>query len=98
MTRRSSSTSRTLAPGRGGGRPSGIAARLRWDARRGQARRLSPASSNAFCLGAQTCAPPSGAITLLILSLGTGVHSPSNLDLVMVADHAALRWATVHQN
>src|SRR4029077_5374281 len=31
------------------------------------------------CLGAQTCAPPSGATTLLILSLGTGVHSPSTL-------------------
>src|SRR6266481_5394827 len=31
------------------------------------------------CLGAQTRAPPSGATTLLILSLGTGVHSPSTL-------------------
>src|SRR6266478_2790003 len=31
------------------------------------------------CLGAQTCAPPSGATKLLILSLGTGVHSPSTL-------------------
>jgi hypothetical protein len=31
------------------------------------------------CLGAQTCAPPSGATTLLIVSLGTGVHSPSTL-------------------
>src|SRR6516165_11344382 len=31
------------------------------------------------CGGAQTCAPPSGAITLLILSLGTGVHPPSTL-------------------
>jgi hypothetical protein len=31
------------------------------------------------CLGAQTCAPPSGATTLLILSLGTDVHSPSTL-------------------
>jgi hypothetical protein len=32
-----------------------------------------------ICLGAQTCAPPSGATTLLIVSLGTGVHSPSTL-------------------
>src|SRR5262249_51445279 len=31
------------------------------------------------CGGAQTCAPPSGAITLLILSLGTGNHAPSTL-------------------
>ena len=31
------------------------------------------------CLGAQTCAPPSGATALLILSLGTGAHSPSTL-------------------
>ena len=31
------------------------------------------------CLGAQTWAPPSGATTLLILSLGTGTHSPSTL-------------------
>src|SRR5436190_11821537 len=31
------------------------------------------------CLGAQTWAPPSGATTLLILSFGTGTHSPSTL-------------------
>src|ERR1700730_167427 len=31
------------------------------------------------CLGAQTWAPPSGATTLLILSSGTGTHSPSTL-------------------
>jgi hypothetical protein len=48
MTRRSSSPSRSLAPDRGEGRSSGIAARLRWDARRGSARRLSPASSSCW--------------------------------------------------
>ena len=31
------------------------------------------------CLGAQTWAPPSGATTLMILPLGTGIHSPSTL-------------------
>jgi hypothetical protein len=31
------------------------------------------------CLGAHTWAPPSGATTLLILSLGTGAHLPSTL-------------------
>jgi len=46
MTRRSSSPSRSHAPDRGEGRSSGIAARPGWNARRGQARRLSPASSS----------------------------------------------------
>src|SRR5215813_10378505 len=48
MTRRSSSPSRSRAPDRGEGRSSGIAARPGWNARRGQARRLSPASSSCW--------------------------------------------------
>src|SRR5262249_20718066 len=48
MTRRSSSPSRSHAPDRGEGRSSGIAARPGWNARRGQARRLSPASSSCW--------------------------------------------------
>ena len=48
MTRRSSSPSRSQAPDRGEGRSSGIAARPGWNARRGQARRLSPASSSCW--------------------------------------------------
>jgi hypothetical protein len=48
MTRRSSSPSRSHAPDRGEGRSSGIAARPGWNARRGQARRLSPASSSGW--------------------------------------------------
>ncbi len=31
------------------------------------------------CRGAQTWAPPSGATTLLIVSVGTGTHSSSTL-------------------
>jgi hypothetical protein len=48
------------------------------------------------CLGAHTCAPPSGATTLLILSLGTASFAV-HLDFIMVADHAALRRATIHK-
>src|SRR5262249_3078857 len=47
------------------------------------------------CLGVQTRELPSGATTLLILSLGTRSHSPSTLTSLMVTDLAALRRAPV---